>query len=146
MADAPDWFREIDHTGDIGIQITASALPQLFERAAAGTFRVLTDPNTIRPTDATTITVDGHDLEALMVRWLSDLNYRHTVEHVLYGAFEVNTIDEQTDGLTLTATVRGEPIDSDRHTVYTEIKAITFHGLDVHRTDDGWAVQVIFDM
>jgi len=144
--DAPDWFREIDHTGDIGIQVTASTLPQLFERAAAGTVRVLTDPNTIRPTDATAITVDGHDLEALMVRWLSELNYRHTVDHVLYGAFEVGSIDETDESLTLTATVRGEPIDPDRHPVYTEIKAITFHGLDVHRTDDGWAVQVIFDM
>jgi SHS2 domain-containing protein len=29
-ADAPAWFREIDHTGDIGIQVTAPTLPQLF--------------------------------------------------------------------------------------------------------------------
>ena len=36
----PDWFREIDHTGDIGIQVTAPTLPRLFERAALGTFHV----------------------------------------------------------------------------------------------------------
>lgn len=146
VSDVPDWFREIDHTGDVGIQVTAPTLPQLFERAAAGTFRVLTDPDTVRPTVTETLTVDGRDREALMVRWLSELNYRHTVDRVLYGTFEVESIDDTDEGFRLTATARGEPIDPDRHTVYTEIKAVTFHGLDVHRTDDGWAVQVIFDM
>jgi SHS2 domain-containing protein len=145
-ADAPAWFREIDHTGDIGIQVTAPTLPQLFERAATGMFRVLTDLEAVQSPESLQITVDGRDLEALMVRWLSDLNYRHTVDHVLYSAFEVTPIEETDEGFTLTATARGEPIDPDRHTVYTEIKAITFHGLDVQETDDGWAVQVIFDM
>ena len=142
----PDWFREIDHTGDIGIQVTAPTLPRLFERAALGTFHVLTDLDAVQTPDATSIAVDGRDREALMVRWLSELNYRHTVDNVLYASFEVASIDNAGDGLTLTATARGEPIDPDRHTVHTEIKAITFHGLDVHKTDNGWGVQVIFDM
>lgn len=145
-SNSPDWLREIDHTGDVGIQVTAPTLPELFERAATGTFRVLTDLNAVRPTDATTITVDGRDREALMVRWLSELNYRHTVDDVLYGDFEVESIADTDDGLSLTATARGEPIDLDRHTVYTEIKAITFHGMEVRETHEGWTVQVIFDM
>jgi len=142
----PHWFREIDHTGDIGIQVTAPSLPQLFERAALGMFRVLTDLDTVQPSDATSIAVEGRDREALMVRWLSELNYRHTVDDVLYGAFEVDAINETDDGFTLTATARGEAIDPARHTVYTEIKAITFHGMEIQETDEGWSVQVIFDM
>jgi SHS2 domain-containing protein len=142
----PDWFREIDHTGDIGIEVTAPTRTRLFERAALGMVRILTDLDAVRTLDATRLTVDGRDREALMVRWLSELNYRHTVENVLYGAVEVETIDETDDGLTLTAIARGEPIDPARHTVHTEIKAITFHGLEVRKTDEGWAVQVIFDM
>ncbi len=144
--DTPDWFHEIDHTGDIGIQVTAPTLPQLFERAATGMFRVLTDLDSVHTSESTQVAVDGRDLEALMVRWLSELNYRHTVDNVLYSTFEVDSIHETEDGRVLSATVRGEAIDPDRHTVYTEIKAITFHGLDVHETDGGWAVQVIFDM
>lgn len=141
-----DWLQEIDHTGDIGIRVTADSLPQLFERAALGMFWVLTDPETVHPTGSATVRVEGRDLEALVVQWLSELNYRHTVDRALYGAFDVETIEETDDGVSLTATVHGEPIDPDRHMVYTEIKAITFHGLDVHQTKDGWTVQVIFDM
>ena len=142
----PDWLQEIDHTGDIGIRVTAPSLPQLFERAALGTFRVLTDLAAVQASKETHVAVDGHDLEALMVRWLSELNYRHTVDGVLFGTFAVESIQETDEGLTLTATARGEPIDPARHTVYTEIKAITFHGMNIRETDDGWTVQVIFDM
>lgn len=141
-----DWLHEIDHTGDIGIRVTAETMPQLFERAAVGTFHVLTDLSAVRATEETSISVTGRDREALMVRWLSELNYRHTVEDRLYCDFAVDSIAETEEGLTLTAMIRGEPIDPKRHTVYTEIKAVTFHGLKVEDIDDGWSVQVIFDM
>lgn len=146
LTDAPDWLREIDHTGDIGIQVTAASLAQLFGRAAVGTFHVLTDLSAVEARDEMQITVEGRDREALMVRWLSELNYRHTVDDQLFCDFTVASIEGTDDGRTLTGTACGEPLDPDRHTVYTGIKAITFHGLDVRETDDGWAVQVIFDM
>jgi SHS2 domain-containing protein len=143
---SPDWLQEIDHTGDIGLRVTAPTLPRLFERAAEGTFRVLTDLAAVRPDEDTSFSVEGRDREALMVRWLSALNYRHTVDHQLYCAFAVEQIAETADGVALTATARGEAIDPARHTVYTEIKAVTFHGMEIRETDPGWTVQVIFDM
>ena len=143
---APDWLREIDHTGDIGIQVRAASLNALFERAAVGTFHVLADLSAVRAENTASIAVEGRDRAALMVRWLSELNYRHTVDHQLFCDATVDSIAESEDGLALTGMARGEPIDPDRHTVHTEIKAITFHGLDIHETDVGWAVQVIFDM
>lgn len=144
--DAPDWLREINHTGDVGLHITAPTLPALYERAARGLFRVLTDPESVRASTATRITAEGRDREALMVRWLSELNYHHTVDDVVYRSFAVDAIDASGDGVALTATARREPIDPNRHTIYTEIKAVTFHGLAIQDTDDGWSVQVIFDM
>jgi SHS2 domain-containing protein len=142
----PDWLQEIDHTGDIGIRVTAASLKALFERAAMGTFHVLADLSAVEAADETKITVEGRDREALMVRWLSELNYRHTVEHRLFCDFSVEAIEETADGLALTGVARGEALDPDRHTVYTEIKAITFHGMEIRETDAGWSVQVIFDM
>lgn len=81
-----------------------------------------------------------------MVRWLSELNYRHTVDRELYCDFAVTSIDATDEGLVLTATVRGEPINPTRHVVHAAIKVIIFHGLAVEKTDAGWTVQVIFDM
>ena len=142
----PDWLQEIDHTGDVGLRVRADTLPQLFERAAAGTFRVLTDLDDVRPAVTSSVTVRAPDREALMVRWLSELNFRHAAHRQLYGAFAVSSIEERDDEWVLEATVRGEPIDPERHVVHTEIKAVTFHGMEIQQTDDGWTVQVIFDM
>ena len=144
-ADAPTWFREIDHTGDIGIRVTAPSLERLFARAAWGTFAVLTDVDAVEPREGQVVSVEAADREALMVRWLSELNFIHTTQHRLFCAFDVEITDTE-EGLSLDATCRGEPIDTDRHTVYTEIKAVTFHGMAIEETDGGWTVQVIFDM
>lgn len=139
---SPSWLHEIDHTGDIGIEISAPNLGQLFTRAAWGMFSVLTDPATVDPKQAHAITVEGTDRDDLMVQWLSELNFLHVTQHVLFSKF---TIDELED-TRLVATAWGEPTDPKRHTVYTEIKAITYHQLEIRETGDGWHVQIIFDM
>ncbi len=146
LTDPPPWLHEIDHTGDVGLQVTADTMEQLFERAAAGMFHVITDPADVRVDTEMTITVQGRDREALLVHWLTELNYRHTVDRQLYSTFVVKDITTSEEELLLTATVGGEPTDPARHTVHTEIKAVTFHGLDVDQTSDGWTAQVIFDM
>lgn len=142
QSEAPPWLREIDHTGDIGIEVTAPDRGQLFERAAKGLFSVLTELTTVEPREAHAVTVDATDPNDLMVKWLSELNFLHVTQHVLFSKF---TIDELT-GTRLAATAWGESIDPDRHTVYTEVKAITYHQLEIEETDDGWRVQIIFDM
>lgn len=141
-SDTPPWLREIDHTGDIGLVVSAPDRGQLYERAAWGLFSVLTEPATVAPRTAHAITVEGTDPADLMVKWLSELNFLHVTQHVLFSKF---TIDELTD-TRLAATAWGEPIDPDRHTVYTEVKAITYHQLAIEETDDGWRVQIIVDM
>ena len=138
----PDWLREIDHTGDIGIEVTGRTLSELFERAAWGTFAVLTDPETVRPRQAHAVTVEASDREELLVKWLSELNFLHVTQHDLYSRFTINELADDR----LAATAWGEAIDPERHTVHTEIKAITYHQLEIQATEDGWQVQIIFDM
>lgn len=142
MRDFPPWLEEIDHTADAGFRVRAPTRGQLFERAALGMFALLTDLDRVAPRDERTVTVAGSDTDDLLVRWLSELNYLHVTEHVLFSEFAVDRLEDER----LEAGVRGEPIDADRHTVYTEIKAVTYHQLSVERTEEGWTVQVIFDL
>jgi SHS2 domain-containing protein len=46
----------------------------------------------------------------------------------------------------LQATVRGEPIDRERHQLAHEIKAVTYHQLEVKETDAGWQARFIVDI
>jgi SHS2 domain-containing protein len=46
----------------------------------------------------------------------------------------------------LTGKAWGEPLDRGRHELGHEIKAITYHGLKVEQTPDGWLAEVIVDI
>lgn len=138
----PPWFEEIDHTGDVGIIVRAPELKELFVRAARGMFSVLTDLDGVEARESRQIRLEADDREALMVAWLSELNFVHCTKYVLFSAFTIDHLDDYL----LEATVGGEPIDPERHTVYTEIKAVTYHQLELQETEQGWVLQIIFDM
>jgi SHS2 domain-containing protein len=138
----PEWLKFVDHTADAGITVEAPNLLRLFERAAWGMFFVMTDLAATQATESVRISIDAPDRVALLVRWLSDLNYRHVTEHRVFSDFKVARVTAQH----LEANVFGEVIDPARHTIFTEIKAVTFHGLELKRVARRWMAQIIFDL
>ena len=136
------WLREIDHTADVGIEVTAPTVKSLFERAATGMFTILASADDVRAVESLHLSVEAPDQDALLVQWLSELNYLHQVESLIFSRFEIESIDEKQ----LVAIVSGERFDPDRHEIHCEIKAVTFHDLKMHRENDGWSVRIIFDM
>src|SRR4051812_22375654 len=128
-----------EHTADLGLRIRAADLNTLFREAAEALFETLVeDLTSVRPVEAHTIEVAGDEREYLFFDWLRELLYQFDAEHRLCAKFDVQVRD---DGLT--AQVWGEPLDRDRHTLGHEVKAITYHGLKVEQTSDGWLAEVI---
>jgi SHS2 domain-containing protein len=138
----PIWLTHVDHTGDAGISVNAADCRELFARAAWGMFSLITNMEAIRLAEMSRVQIAADDFSALMVKWLSELNYRHVTEHRLFGQFKVVEMDDAT----LLAEVRGERFDPTRHEIFTEIKAVTFHGLRLEHDDNGWKAQIIFDL
>jgi SHS2 domain-containing protein len=138
----PEWLTLVDHTADAGIVVEAPDLARLFERAACGMFCVITDLVAVRAMETSRISIEAPDRAALLVRWLSELNYRHVTEHRVFSKFEVLTLSEHHLG----AEVSGEIFDPARHTIFTEIKAVTFHDLQIGHDERGWKAQIIFDL
>jgi SHS2 domain-containing protein len=134
-------YREIEHTADVGVELTAPDLPSAFERAAAAMFDLVCDIGSVGDSWRGTVRVSGLDLQNLMVRWLAELLFLSESEGVLLSQFTV----ERLDGLALEASVAGERFDRARHAVRVEIKAPTYHGLRIEQADGGWLVRVIFD-
>lgn len=140
----PPWLEPLDHTADAGFTVVAETLPGLFSRAALGMFDLLCDLRSVRPLEAEPVELElaSGDLPALLVRWLSELNFRHITERKVFCRFDVTDISERH----LKAEARGERIDPLRHTVFTEIKAVTFHGLAVEERGGRLSARVIFDL
>jgi SHS2 domain-containing protein len=141
-AKTPTWLTYLDHTGDAGILVNAADRNELFARAAWGMFSLITDMDAIRLPEISRVHIAASDSPALMMKWLSELNYRHVTEHLLFGEFNVIEVYDES----LIAEVRGERFDPTRHEIFTEIKAVTFHGLRLEHDDNGWKAQIIFDL
>ena len=138
----------LEHTADTGIVVRAGSLPELFERAAAAMFDAMVDLDTVEPRgEAEEVSVLAPDRETLLVAWLSELLSRAEAEGRLYGEFDVRELGGSGDGWRLVARVRGEPVDPSRHAFALEIKAVTYHLLEVREEAPGrWVARVLFDI
>jgi SHS2 domain-containing protein len=135
-------YELFEHTADLGLRVRAPDLNTLFAEAAACLFSaILEDPATIRPYVSQPIELAGTDREYLLFDWLRELLYRFDAGHMVYREFDVMVQSDK-----LIATVRGEPLDSTRHALSHEVKAITYHELKVEQTPDGWLAEVIVDI
>ncbi len=131
-----------DHTADLGLRIRAPDLDTLFAEAAEALFAIVVeDPSTVAPATKIDLYLTGDDRELLLYDWLKALLYHFDAEHLLFARFEVRV---RPDGLTGSAW--GEKLDRERHELNHEVKAITYHGLKVEQTPEGWLAEVIVDI
>ncbi len=138
----------LEHTADTGIVVRAGSLPALFERAAAAMFDAMVDLETVTPRGtAEEVRVEAPDRETLLAAWLGELLSRAGAEGKVYGEFDVRECAGGPEGWRLVARVRGEPVDPARHRFDLEIKAVTYHMLEVREEAPGrWVARVLFDV
>jgi SHS2 domain-containing protein len=133
----------VDVTADVAVRARGSSLGQLFANAAWGMFDLICDSATVEPLRAWEVQVEAEDLEGLMVDLLTDMLVLFETEGML--ASEVEADVASTEGhWRAVAKVRGEPYDGERHQLLHDIKAVTYHTLEV-RPEEGWA-RVLFDI
>jgi SHS2 domain-containing protein len=134
-------FQIIDHTADAGIRVTAVSLEGLFEVAALALSELITRVELITYRVERTFQLAENDLETLLVSWLQELLYLFDTEGLIFGRFQVKLEDGR-----LEAIAWGEPFDPGVHPLKTEVKAVTYHQLELVRTASGWQTQLIFDV
>ena len=132
----------IEHTADIGVRCKAPTLERLFECAARAMFELIVSLDSVEPAESVPVAVNAASLEELFVTWLEELLYVWESKRILLSSFAVRKISSGS----LEAEVAGEAYNAGRHDLQSEIKAATYHGLQIERKQDGWEVQVIFDV
>ena len=124
-------YEYFDVTADIGFKAYGNDLNEAFENASVAMFNIITDTANVRPTKEFKFEIDSEDEVSLLYDYLEELLFYHEVEFMLFSEFHV----EIDDNLHLEAKILGEEIDWQKHERKTEIKAITFHKMDVRKTD-----------
>lgn len=144
-------FELFDHTADLGLRVRASTLEELLCEAGRGLLAMhVANPEAIRLVQAKTIELSADEPSYLLFDWLSELLYAFESDKLLLVEFEIELQASGTSSRTfptvLTALCRGEPMDPARHVMDHEVKAITYHGLQVEQQDGTWFAEVIVDI
>ena len=135
-------FEVIDHTADIGIMAYGTDLKQVFANAARGLFSLITELDVVLEKKKRAIQITAPDREALLINWLNELIYLFETKEILFSRFSINTLTDTE----LKATAYGEKIDLTKHELKTQVKAATYHMLNIEQNEDGYRAQVIFDV
>lgn len=138
----PGTFRVFDHTADIGLEVEAATQEALFETAARGLFHLLCRIEGVKPRTEHRFSVTGGDREELLIGWLSELLSHHDAEGMLFSRFAVRFEGPRH----LTGTAAGEPYDPARHEIKTELKAVTYHQVELCHDGDRWRARIVVDV
>jgi len=140
-------YETFEHTADLGLRVRAPDLNTLFAEAARALFSaIVEDLGTVAPRQKVEVNLTGEDRDYLLFDWLNELLFRFDTEHLLFGRFEVETRFLGETEFLAKGTAWGEPLDRSRHALSHEVKAITYHGLRVEKTEDGWLAEMIVDI
>jgi len=132
----------IDHTADFGIHVFGSDPKALFANAAYAMFDMLTETDLLKGTGSTDLQVTGADWPDLMVNWLRELLYFWNGKELLVKKVQILSLSETE----LSANIEFDPFDPDRHEIKIEIKAVTYHQIEVADGPEGWEARIIFDV
>lgn len=136
-------YEFINHTADLGIKVKGESLRELFANAGYALFDIILEKiDKIKPKQSVDINIPGGEIEDIFVNWMRELLSKFNMEELGFKEFNIRKVDKSG----LEATVRGEKIDPLTHSLKTEIKAVTYHGLEVRKNKGLWKVKVIFDV
>ncbi len=136
MQSARHWFAE--HTSELEIGVEASSFSELLAEAG----RALAEVMSGRPARGLgkfeRVLVEAPDREALLVAWLDELVFLAERDKKVFGDIVV----ERAGDRACVAQVRGEPVSD----LKTQVKAATFHGLQITDGPHGLSARVILDI
>jgi SHS2 domain-containing protein len=132
----------LDHTADLRIRVSGTDPADLFKNAGLALFDLITRPDRLKPGEVIEVSVIGDDAADLMVNYLRELLYLWTGEEKLVDRIEIVHLSDNA----VSARVSADCYQPERHEIRHEIKAVTYHQIEVSRTGDGWQAMVVFDV
>lgn len=141
----------LSHTADVGYEVAADSVEELFRGAADGLVRAVLEedgdggsgPSGVPDGgDRETLALERPDRERLMVAWLRELLYRISRD----GRLPTEISVEMTGASSLRARVRWSEPGSGEAPV-RDVKGVTYHGLRVEEDREGrWHARLVLDV
>jgi len=138
-------FKFIEHTADIAVELTASTIEELFLCAVDAWNKAMLDAEILYDDEKIKLDFEAESLEELLVNFLSEINYLFlTKKWFCTSAEDIKLI--HTDKYKLTARLAGLIVDNSKIDFKEEIKAITYHQLEIKKINGKYTTRIVFDI
>jgi protein archease len=123
-------YEFVEHTADVTFKAYGRDLNELFTNAAEALESTLVRLDGVEQKETATIEMTSDSYENLLYDWLAELLVRFEVER-----FAVKKCIVKIAGFSLAAKCLGERIDPNKHIFNAEVKAVTYHNLQVKKNN-----------
>lgn len=128
---------------DIAFEAESDSVNGLFESSALAVSDIMVDLETLRSETTKKVRISSEDLDRLLYDFLTEIIIVKDVDSLLFREIKVEVAADQKS---LEATMKGEPIDRDRHLLRNDVKAVTMHMFGVRREVNLWKATVVLDI
>lgn len=132
-------YTVMDHTADLMVKATGKTLEECFENAGYSLFDQTVVLDNVGTDETVHIKVSGIDQEDRLYSFLSELLFIEDCDNIILKEFKVTF-----DGENVICDAKGEKLDRNKHRTRSEIKAVTYHMMNID--PDEPSVTVIFDV
>jgi SHS2 domain-containing protein len=134
-------YRFLDHMTDAVIEAYGGTLEEAFEYAAKALNDTMIDLQDVKPDREIKIEAHGNDLHELLFDWLDKVMLLLVADHIVMSEFSVKI-----DGHSLTGIAKGEKLNLEKHHYKVEIKAVTYHEMQVQQEGGKAIVRFLLDL
>ena len=128
-------YRFLEHATDAVVEVTAGDLKEALMDAAGAVIDLTLDRDSVRQLARKEFSAEGEDLRYLLFSWVEEITFVLITEGFAIGRIEFEM--GRNGGYRIDATAYGEPIDLERHGFKVEIKAPTFHDMEIREGGGG---------
>ena len=132
-------YEILQHTGDAKIKVFGETKEALFVAALRGMNAILKAKGKREKAKVRKIVLQSADINMLLVDFLSEVNYLRQVNMEVYESIKI----DQFSDTKLEGELSGYAVEE----LGEDIKAVTFHELDIKKNKEGvWETVIIFDI
>tara|TARA_Y100000310_G_scaffold344510_1_gene457646 strand:- start:708 stop:1118 length:411 start_codon:yes stop_codon:yes gene_type:complete len=134
-------YEFIDHTADAQFRAYGKDLEEAFSHSAEAMYAVMVDPASIDQKVEKKVSAKGEDIKSLLYDFLEQLLVLLNGGFLLHSVKEISISNDKA----LKATVIGD-MYKEKYDVTSEVKAITYHEMEIKKVKGKVMVQVIVDI
>lgn len=132
-------YEVMEHTADLMIRASGKTLEECFSNAAYALFDQTVDLSGVDTKEKIHTETEGDDPEDRLYSFLSEMLFIEDCDNLILKEFTVRFEDDK-----VICDAAGETLDRNRHRLKSEIKAVTYHMMEVDPETP--SVTVIYDV